>query len=99
MQNHRALSQLFVPVASAVTGIVTLRSVLDVGFPVLVTQFRYIAGGGMLITAELLAEGAMQTEAPDRARPGRWKLTGSSAGATPSHQRCLRIARRASSRR
>ena len=32
-------------------------AVLDVGFPVLVTRCRQVAGGGMLITAERLAEG------------------------------------------
>lgn len=34
-----------------------IGAVLDVGFPILVTQCGQVAGGGMLITAERLAEG------------------------------------------
>ena len=32
-------------------------AVLDVGFPVVVTECRQVAGGGMLITAERILEG------------------------------------------
>ena len=31
-------------------------AILDVGFPVVVTDSRQVAGGGMLITAERIAE-------------------------------------------